>query len=104
MNPGVTADEELRAPGGRDGRLSARLARRDHQGRLGADEFGPGVVPAEVASAVAATAQGGHVVDRASGPPAAFDVAARGLLSLLAPTSPRPEEHTRTPRSTGSPW
>jgi hypothetical protein len=38
-----------------------------------------------VAATIVATVQGGYVLARASGSPAAFDAGVRGLLALLRP-------------------
>ncbi|MFF9405354.1 TetR/AcrR family transcriptional regulator [Streptomyces anandii] len=85
MDPEVVASPELRAPVDQTlDWLRERLARIVEEGRE------QGLFPAsldgeEIAAAVLATVQGGYVLARASGSPAAFDTAVRGLLSLLAP-------------------
>jgi len=52
-------------------------------------EYPPGrvVTAEEIAATILATVQGGYVLARASGSPAAFDAGVRGLLALLRPTS-----------------
>ncbi|MFJ4616565.1 TetR/AcrR family transcriptional regulator [Streptomyces sp. NPDC088812] len=90
MDPDVVADEELRAPVDETiGWLRGRLAGIVEEGKARGD-FGPGLDGDEIAAAVVATVQGGYVLARASGSPAAFDAGVRGLLSLLAspPDSP----------------
>ncbi|MFD5876196.1 TetR/AcrR family transcriptional regulator [Streptomyces sp. NPDC060322] len=85
MDPDVVASDALRAPVDETiGWLRGRLAEILQEG-LDRGEFSPGIEPREVAAAVVATVQGGYVLARASGSSAAFDSAARGLLSLLAP-------------------
>ncbi|MEU0257613.1 TetR/AcrR family transcriptional regulator, partial [Streptomyces sp. NPDC006184] len=54
-------------------------------------QFAPELDGAEIGAAVVATVQGGYVLARASGSRAAFDAGVRGLLSLLAPRTPRQE-------------
>ncbi|MFG2593835.1 TetR/AcrR family transcriptional regulator [Streptomyces sp. NPDC048438] len=88
MDPEVVADDALRAPVDETiGWLRGRLTEILQEG-LDAGEFSPGLVPRDVAAAVVATVQGGYVLARASGSPAAFDSAVHGLLSLLAPHVP----------------
>ncbi|MFI6122943.1 TetR/AcrR family transcriptional regulator [Streptomyces sp. NPDC051064] len=88
MDPDVVASDALRAPVDETiGWLRGRLAEILQEG-LDAGEFSPGLVPRDVAAAVVATVQGGYVLARASGSPAAFDSAVQGLLSLLAPHVP----------------
>jgi TetR/AcrR family transcriptional regulator, transcriptional repressor for nem operon len=88
MDPDVIASDELRAPV--DETLDwvrEQLAGIVEEGKeLG--QFAPSLDGEEVAAAVVATVQGGYVLARASGSPAAFDVGVRGLLSLLAPVAP----------------
>ncbi|MEU3842838.1 TetR/AcrR family transcriptional regulator [Streptomyces sp. NPDC028635] len=85
MDPDIVASAELRAPVDetiawlRD-RLAALVDEGKEQG-----QFGPGLDSEETASAIVATVQGGYVLARASGSPAAFDAGVRGLLALLAP-------------------
>jgi AcrR family transcriptional regulator len=85
MDPDVVASEELRAPvdetiGWLRGRLAGIVEEGKRQG-----EFGPELDGEEIAAAVLATVQGGYVLARASGSPAAFDAGVQGLLSLLSP-------------------
>jgi TetR/AcrR family transcriptional regulator, transcriptional repressor for nem operon len=88
MDPDVIASDELRAPV--DETLDwvrEQLVGIVEEGKeLG--QFAPSLDGEEVAAAVVATVQGGYVLARASGSPAAFDVGVRGLLSLLAPVAP----------------
>ncbi|MFE5732064.1 TetR/AcrR family transcriptional regulator [Streptomyces sp. NPDC056528] len=84
MDPEVIADPELRAPVEEVlDRLRARLAAVV---REGPESGGPD--PEETAAAIVATVQGGYVLARATGSPAPFDSAVRGLLALLAPLKP----------------
>ncbi|MFF7529223.1 TetR/AcrR family transcriptional regulator [Streptomyces bobili] len=85
MDPDVVADDALRAP--LDETLDAireRLAGIVEEGKE-QGQFGPGVDGEAIAATVLATVQGGYVLARASGSPAAFDAGVRGLLSLLRP-------------------
>ncbi|MFF9202654.1 TetR/AcrR family transcriptional regulator [Streptomyces sp. NPDC014986] len=85
MDPEVVADESLRAPVDETvAWLRARLAEAVEEGKAQGG-FAPGLDSDEIAAAVVATVQGGYVLARASGSPAAFDAAVRGLLALLAP-------------------
>ncbi|MEV8231156.1 TetR/AcrR family transcriptional regulator [Streptomyces sp. NPDC079167] len=85
MDPDVVASDALRAPVDETiDWLRGRLAEILQEG-LDAGEFSPGLAPRDIAAAVVATVQGGYVLARASGSPAAFDSAVQGLLSLLAP-------------------
>ncbi len=85
MDPEVVADDALRAPVDETlDRLRARLAEVVEEGKE-QGELAPGLDSAEIAAAVVATVQGGYVLARASGSPAAFDAGVRGLLALLAP-------------------
>ncbi|HET6855654.1 MAG TPA: TetR/AcrR family transcriptional regulator [Streptomyces sp.] len=91
MDPDVIADDTLRAPVDETldwlrGRLAAIVEEGVSQGELSV-----ALDPAETAAAIVATVQGGYVLARASGSPAAFDLAVRGLLALLtAATAPTP--------------
>ncbi|MFI8521965.1 TetR/AcrR family transcriptional regulator [Streptomyces sp. NPDC085481] len=88
MDPDVIASDELRAPVDEMlAWLRGRLAEIVQEGLAGG-EFAAGLRPQEVASTVVATVQGGYVLARASGSPAAFDTAVRGLLALLSPGAP----------------
>lgn len=85
MDPDVIASDELRAPVDETldwlrGRLAAIVREGQERG-----EFGPGLDAEEIAAAIVATVQGGYVLARACGQPAAFDAGVRGLLALLAP-------------------
>ncbi|WP_167396080.1 TetR/AcrR family transcriptional regulator [Streptomyces bobili] len=85
MDPDVVADYALRAP--LDETLDAireRLAGIVEEGKE-QGQFGPEVDGEAIAATVLATVQGGYVLARASGSPAAFDAGVRGLLSLLRP-------------------
>ncbi len=85
MDPDVVADDALRAP--LDETLDAireRLAGIVEEGKE-QGQFGPDVDGEAIAATVLATVQGGYVLARASGSPAAFDAGVRGLLSLLRP-------------------
>lgn len=89
MDPDVVASEALRAPvdetiGWLRGRLAEIVEEGKEQGEFGAELDG-----AEIAAAVLATVQGGYVLARACGSPAAFDAGVQGLLALL---SPRPRQ------------
>lgn len=81
----MIASDELRAPV--DEALSwlrGRLASLVEEGRE-QGQFAPTLDGEEIASTILATVQGGYVLARASGSPAAFDAGVRGLLALLAP-------------------
>ncbi|MFJ8716118.1 TetR/AcrR family transcriptional regulator [Streptomyces violaceus] len=85
MDPDVIASDELRAPVEETldwirGRIAGIVEEGKEQG-----QFVPSLDGREIAAAVVATVQGGYVLARASGSPAAFDAGVRGLLSLLAP-------------------
>jgi AcrR family transcriptional regulator len=85
MDPDVIADDELRAPVDETlewlrGRLAAIVEEGREQG-----QFAPALDCEEIAATILATVQGGYVLARASGSPAAFDAGVRGLLALLAP-------------------
>jgi TetR/AcrR family transcriptional repressor of nem operon len=85
MDPDVVADDALRAP--LDETLDAireRLAGIVEEGKE-QGQFGPEVDGEAIAATVLATVQGGYVLARASGSPAAFDAGVRGLL--------RPHDH-----------
>ncbi|MFF3447983.1 TetR/AcrR family transcriptional regulator [Streptomyces sp. NPDC002667] len=85
MDADVIASGELRAPVDEfltwlRGRLASVVEEGREQG-----QFAPGLDSEETAATILATVQGGYVLARASGSPAAFDTAVRGLLALLAP-------------------
>ncbi|NUR42996.1 MAG: TetR/AcrR family transcriptional regulator [Streptomyces sp.] len=85
MDPDVIASDELRAPVDETlDWLRERIAGIVEEGRE-QGQFGPSPDGEAIAATVVATVQGGYVLARASGSPAAFDAGVRGLLSLLAP-------------------
>ncbi|MEE1755324.1 TetR/AcrR family transcriptional regulator [Streptomyces sp. SP18CS02] len=85
MDPDVMADDALRAPVDETlDWLRGRLAGIIEEGVRGG-EFSVPLDPAGTAATIVATVQGGYVLARASGSPAAFDAAVKGLLALLAP-------------------
>ncbi|WP_329123693.1 TetR/AcrR family transcriptional regulator [Streptomyces sp. NBC_01353] len=89
MDPDVVASEELRVPVEETlDWLRGRLAGVVQEGLDSGELTGP-VDPAELAATIVATVQGGYVLARASGSPAAFDTAVRGLLALLSTLSSR---------------
>jgi AcrR family transcriptional regulator len=93
MDPDVMADDELRAPVDATlARIRERIAGIVEEGQR-QGQFAPSLDGGEIAAAVLATVQGGYVLARASGSPAAFDAGVRGLLALLAP--PAPGQNTR---------
>ncbi|WMX48259.1 TetR/AcrR family transcriptional regulator [Streptomyces roseicoloratus] len=84
MDPDVVVSDELRAPVDETLHwLRGRLAGIVQEG-LDDGEFEGPLSAEEIASTVVATVQGGYVLARASGSPAAFDTAVRGLLALLS--------------------
>ncbi|MEV4680646.1 TetR/AcrR family transcriptional regulator [Streptomyces kurssanovii] len=86
MDPDVIADDRLRAPVDETiDWLRGRLASIVEEGRE-RGELSTALVPADVAATIVATVQGGYVLARASGSPAAFDAGVRGLLALLKPS------------------
>ena len=88
MDPDVIASDELRAPVDETlDWLRERLAALVEEGRE-QGEFAASLDGEEVAATIVATVQGGYVLARASGSTAAFDTGVRGLLSLLATSSP----------------
>ncbi|MFJ1811459.1 MULTISPECIES: TetR/AcrR family transcriptional regulator [unclassified Streptomyces] len=87
MDPDVIASDELRAPVDETiDLIRERIAHLVEEGKE-QGQFGPELDGEAIAATVLATVQGGYVLARASGSPAAFDAAVRGLLSLLAPRS-----------------
>ncbi|MFB6809852.1 TetR/AcrR family transcriptional regulator [Streptomyces sp. NPDC056387] len=87
MDPDVVANEELRAPVDETiSWLREQLARIVEEGQE-QGQFARSLDSREIAATVLATVQGGYVLARASGSPAAFDSGVRGLLSLLRPAS-----------------
>jgi AcrR family transcriptional regulator len=98
MDPDVVASEELRAPVDETiDWLRGRLAEIVEEGKT-RGEFGPELDGEEIAAAVVATVQGGYVLARASGSPAAFDAGVQGLLSLLSPRASRESRASRAGR------
>lgn len=91
MDPDVIASDELRAPVAETlDWLRDRIAGIVEEGRE-RGEFAPTLDAQAIAATVVATVQGGYVLARASGSPAAFDTGVRGLLALLfAATTPTP--------------
>lgn len=86
MDPDVIASAELRAPVDETiDWLRERLAGIVEEGKE-QGQFAPSLDSEEIAATILATVQGGYVLARASGSPAAFDTAVRGLLALLSPT------------------
>ncbi|KPH97876.1 transcriptional regulator, TetR family [Actinobacteria bacterium OV450] len=87
MDPDVVANEDLRAPVDETiSWLREQLARIVEEGQE-QGQFARSLDAREIAATVLATVQGGYVLARASGSPAAFDAGVRGLLSLLRPAS-----------------
>ncbi|GAA3589657.1 TetR/AcrR family transcriptional regulator [Streptomyces osmaniensis] len=85
MDPDVIANDELRAPVDETlDWLRERLAVIVEEGKE-QGQFAAGLDGESIAATIVATVQGGYVLARASGSPAAFDAGVRGLLSLLAP-------------------
>ncbi|WP_200302116.1 TetR/AcrR family transcriptional regulator [Streptomyces adelaidensis] len=85
MDPDVIASDELRAPVDETiDWLRERLAGLVEEGKE-KGQFAPELDAEEIAATIVATVQGGYVLARASGSPAAFDAGARGLLALLRP-------------------
>ena len=83
QDPDVVADPALRAPlADTFGWLRERLAGIVAEGQR-AGEFAPGVDAGAVAAAVVATVQGGYVLARATGDPAAFTDATEGAVQML---------------------
>ncbi|WP_030660539.1 TetR/AcrR family transcriptional regulator [Streptomyces cellulosae] len=88
MDPDIIASDELRAPVDETlDRIRERIAGIVEEGKE-QGQFAPSVDGEAIAATVLATVQGGYVLARASGSPAAFDAGVRGLLSLLAPDRP----------------
>ncbi|MEU6670932.1 TetR/AcrR family transcriptional regulator [Streptomyces sp. NPDC046727] len=85
MDPDVIASDELRAPVDETiRRIRELIAEIVEEGKR-QGQFAPSLDGEEIGATVLATLQGGYVLARASGSPAAFDAGVRGLLSLLAP-------------------
>ncbi|WP_051872294.1 TetR/AcrR family transcriptional regulator [Streptomyces sclerotialus] len=84
QDPDVMADPALRAPVDETfdwlrNRLAEVLAEGRERGELDAE-----LDPAVTAASVVAVVQGGYVLARAAGSPAAFDQAVTGVLALIA--------------------
>ncbi|MGV9457106.1 TetR/AcrR family transcriptional regulator [Streptomyces sp. NPDC003635] len=85
MDPEIVASDVLRAPVDETlDWLRERLAGIVEDGKE-QGQFAAGLDGEEIAAAIVATVQGGYVLARASGSPAAFDTGVRGLLALLRP-------------------
>ncbi|KRD02185.1 TetR family transcriptional regulator [Streptomyces sp. Root264] len=99
MDPDVIADEALREPVDEtiDG-IRELIAHIVEEGKE-QGQFGPELDGEAIAATVVATVQGGYVLARAAGSPAAFDAGVRGLLCLLTPR-PAVQEAPCTPCST----
>ncbi|MEV2254184.1 TetR/AcrR family transcriptional regulator [Streptomyces sp. NPDC050147] len=91
MDPDVVASDELRTPVTETlDWLRDRIAGIVEEGRQ-RGEFAPSLDPQAIAATIVATVQGGYVLARASGSPAAFETGVRGLLALLfGATTPSP--------------
>lgn len=88
MDPDVIASDELRAPVDETiDWIRERIAGIVEEGKE-QGQFAASLDAEEIAATVLATVQGGYVLARASGSPAAFDTGVRGLLSLLTPQAP----------------
>ncbi|MFD1661677.1 TetR/AcrR family transcriptional regulator [Streptomyces caeni] len=87
MDPDVVGSDDLRGPVDETiDWLRERLAEIVEEGKE-QGQFAPSLDAREIAATVLSTVQGGYVLARASGSPAAFDAGVRGLLSLLRPAS-----------------
>lgn len=85
MDPDIIASDELREPVDETlDWLRERIAGIVEEGRE-QGQFAASLDGEAIAATVVATVQGGYVLARASGSPAAFDAGVRGLLSLLPP-------------------
>lgn len=85
MDPDVIASDELRAPVTETlAAIRERLAGIVEEGKR-QGQFAPELDAERTAATILATVQGGYVLARAAGSPAAFDAAVDGLLALLAP-------------------
>ncbi|MEW2270396.1 TetR/AcrR family transcriptional regulator [Streptomyces griseofuscus] len=85
MDPDVIASDELRAPVTETlAAIRERLAGIVEEGKR-QGQFAPELDAERTAATILATVQGGYVLARAAGSPAAFDAAVEGLLALLAP-------------------
>lgn len=87
MDPDVVASDDLRGPVDETiDWLRERLAEIVEEGKE-QGQFAPSLDAGEIAATILSTVQGGYVLARASGSPAAFDAGVRGLLSLLRAAS-----------------
>jgi AcrR family transcriptional regulator len=94
MDPDIVASDELRAPVTETlDWLRDRIAEIVEEGR-GRGEFAATLDARAIAATVVATVQGGYVLARASGSPAAFDTAVHGLLALLFAATTPPDQRT----------
>ncbi|UWW93264.1 TetR family transcriptional regulator [Streptomyces murinus] len=85
MDPDVIASDELRAPVAETlAAIRERIAGIVEEGKR-QGQFAPELDTERIAATILATVQGGYVLARAAGSPAAFDAAVDGLLALLAP-------------------
>ncbi|SCF83386.1 transcriptional regulator, TetR family [Streptomyces sp. LamerLS-31b] len=85
MDPDVIASDELRTPVTETlAAIRERLAGIVEEGKR-QGQFAPELDAERTAATILATVQGGYVLARAAGSPAAFDAAVDGLLALLAP-------------------
>lgn len=85
MDPDVIASDELRTPVTETlAAIRERLAEIVEEGKR-QGQFAPELDAERTAATILATVQGGYVLARAAGSPAAFDAAVDGLLALLAP-------------------
>ena len=85
MDPDVIASDELRAPVAETlAAIRERIAGIVEEG-MRQGQFAPELDAERTAATILATVQGGYVLARAAGSPAAFDAAVDGLLALLAP-------------------
>ncbi|NDK23586.1 TetR/AcrR family transcriptional regulator [Streptomyces sp. TR1341] len=85
MDPDVIASDELRAPVAETlAAIRERIAGIVEEGKR-QGQFAPELDAERIAATILATVQGGYVLARAAGSPAAFDAAVDGLLALLAP-------------------
>ncbi|MFF3906664.1 TetR/AcrR family transcriptional regulator [Streptomyces sp. NPDC001848] len=87
MDPDVIANDDLRGPVDETiDWLREELAGVVEEGKE-RGQFAQDLDAEEIAATILAAVQGGYVLARASGSPAAFDAGVRGLLSLLRPAS-----------------
>lgn len=90
MDPEIIASDELRAPVDETlDQVRELLAGIVEEGRE-QGQFDPSLDAERTAATILATVQGGYVLARASGSPAAFDAAVSGLLALLTAANGTP--------------